>query len=38
MESKIKKYKAVCDKKILEIADDFLKFQENEVEKLKTFM
>lgn len=38
MESKIKKYKAVCDKKILEIAEDFLKFQENEIEKLKTFM
>ena len=38
MESKVKDYKAVCDKNILEIAKDFLKFQENEIEKLKTFM
>lgn len=38
MESKIKDYENVCDKKIIEFASDFLKFQENEVEKLKTFM
>ena len=38
MESKIKDYANVCDKKTIEFASDFLKFQENEVEKLKTFM
>ena len=38
MQTKIKQYKSVCDKEILEIANNFLKFQENEVEKLKAFM
>ena len=38
MEGKVKRYKSVCDRRVLEIAEDFLKFQENEVEKLKTFM
>ena len=38
MESKINKYKTVCNKKTMNMANDFLKFQENEIEKLKTFM
>ena len=38
MESKIKRYKSVCRKDILDIANNFLKFQQNEIEKLKTFM
>ena len=38
MENKVKKYKATCDKKILKIAKDFLKFQEREIDKLKAFM
>lgn len=38
MTSKIEKYKKVCKKNIMDLATDFLEFQENEVEKLKTFM
>ena len=38
MEAKIKKYKAVADKKYLKIAQDFLAYQQNEIEKLKTFL
>ena len=38
MESKIKRYKSTCKKDILEFANNFLKFQENEIEKLKSFM
>ena len=38
MESKISNYEKVCDKNILKIANNFLEFQRNEVEKLKTFM
>ncbi len=38
MNSKIKQYKSTCDKSMLKIAKNFLKFQENEIEKLKTFM
>ena len=38
MENKVKKYKATCEKDILRIAKNFLKFQENEIEKLKLFM
>ena len=38
MESKISNYEKVCDKNILKIANNFLEFQQNEVEKLKTFM
>lgn len=38
MQAKIKRYKSIADKKYLKIADDFLKFQESEVEKLKVFL
>ena len=38
MQSKVKRYKYVCDKEVLCIARDFLDFQQNEVEKLKEFM
>lgn len=38
MNIKINKYKKVCEKDILNIAQDLLKFQENEIEKLKTFL
>ena len=38
MQSKVKRYKSVCDKEVLCIARDFLDFQQNEVEKLKEFM
>ena len=38
MESKVKRYKSTCDKDILRIAENFLKFQEREIEKLKAFM
>lgn len=38
MEAKIKKYKSVADKKYLKIAQDFLAYQQNEIEKLKTFL
>ena len=38
IESKIKKYKLTCDKSIIKMAKKYLKFQENEIEKLKSFM
>ena len=38
MNIKINKYKNVCKKDILSIAQNLLKFQENEIEKLKTFL
>jgi hypothetical protein len=38
MNIKINKYKNVCKKDILAIAQNLLKFQENEIEKLKTFL
>lgn len=36
--SKINNYKEDADKKILNLAKSFLKFQEDEIEKLKTFL
>lgn len=36
--SKINNYKEYADKKILNLAESFLKFQEDEIEKLKTFL
>ena len=38
MNIKINKYQNVCKKDILSIAQNLLKFQENEIEKLKTFL
>ena len=38
METKIENYKNLVDKKILKLSTKFLKFQEEEIEKLKTFM
>ncbi len=38
METKIENYKKLVDKKILKLSKKFLKFQEEEIEKLKTFM
>lgn len=38
METKIENYKKLVDKKILKLSTKFLKFQEKEIEKLKTFM
>ena len=38
MNIKINKYKNVCKKDILAIAQNLLEFQENEIEKLKTFL
>lgn len=38
METKLKNYKDTVDKKIYNLAKDFLKFQQGEVEKLKEFM
>ncbi len=38
MQTKIENYKKIVDKKILKLATKFLKFQEEEIEKLKTFM
>lgn len=38
METKIENYKKLVDKKILKFSTKFLKFQEEEIEKLKTFM
>lgn len=38
MTAKIDKYKATCEKSMLKIARNYLKFQEAEIEKLKTFM
>lgn len=38
MQTKIENYKKIVDKKILKLSTKFLKFQEEEIEKLKTFM
>lgn len=38
MQTKIENYKKIVDKKILKLSNKFLKFQEEEIEKLKTFM
>ncbi len=38
IETKIENYKKLVDKKILKLSTKFLKFQEEEIEKLKTFM
>lgn len=38
METKIESYKKIVDKKILKLSNKFVKFQEEEIEKLKTFM
>lgn len=38
METKIENYKKLVDKKIIKLSTKFLKFQEEEIEKLKTFM
>lgn len=38
METKIENYKKLVDKKILKLSTKFLKFQEEKIEKLKTFM
>ena len=38
METKLKNYKDTVDKKIYNLAKEFLKFQQGEVEKLKEFM
>lgn len=36
--TKINNYKGSADKKIISLAEDFLKFQEDEIEKLKSFL
>ena len=36
--SKINNYKNSADKKIMSLAEEFLKFQEEEIEKLKSFL
>lgn len=38
MEAKIKNYEKDADKKILKLASEYLKFQQNEIEKLKTYL
>ena len=38
METKIENYKKIVDKMILKLSNKFVKFQEEEIEKLKTFM
>ena len=38
LETKIEKYHKVCDKKYLRICKDFIKFHNNEVDKLKEFL
>ena len=38
MERKIKDYSKEVDKKILKLAEDFLEFQANSIEKLKEFL
>lgn len=38
IESKIKNYDKKVDKDILEIAEDYLKFQQQEIEKLKKYL
>lgn len=36
--TKINNYKEVADKKVISLAKDFLKFQEDEIERLKEFL
>lgn len=36
--TKINNYKEVADKKVISLAEDFLKFQEDEIERLKEFL
>ena len=36
--TKINNYKDVADKKVISLAQDFLKFQESEIERLKEFL
>lgn len=36
--TKINNYKEVADKKVISLANDFLKFQESEIERLKEFL
>lgn len=36
--TKINNYKGAADKKIIKLAEDFLEFQEDEIEKLKGFL
>lgn len=36
--TKINNYKDVADKKVISLAKDFLKFQEDEIERLKAFL
>lgn len=38
MESKIKDYKKEADESVMNLAKEFLKFQQNEIEKLKKYM
>lgn len=38
METKIKNYKSSLDKKILKLGEDYLQFNQNEIEKLKEYM
>lgn len=38
VKSKISKYKNVVDKKVLKLAEDYLKFQEKEIEKLSEYL
>ena len=38
IKSKISKYKNVVDKKVLKLAQDYLKFQEKELEKLSLYL
>lgn len=38
METKIKNYKKEADKKILKLANDYLEFQQEEIEKLKKYL
>lgn len=38
MESKIEKFKSTCKSENIKVANNFLKFQQNEIEKLKSFM
>ena len=36
--TKINNYREVADKKVISLAEDFLKFQESEIERLKEFL
>lgn len=38
METKIKNFKKDADKKVLKLAEDYLKFQQDEIEKLKRYL